>query len=48
MYQNAKGVNKYGNLDIEIEINGEVPTFPADIDLEIRVRLAPVNQIACA
>lgn len=37
MYHNAKGVNSHGNLDIEIEINGDVPMFPADIELNIRV-----------
>lgn len=37
MHHNAKGVDQDGNLMVDIQINGEVPMFPANITLNLKV-----------
>ncbi|XP_039268950.2 hemicentin-1-like [Styela clava] len=36
MFHDAKGIDKEGNLVVDIQINGDVPMFPPDIDLSIK------------
>ena len=39
MYHNANGITKDGKLDVDILINGNIPTFSSDIVLNIWVCL---------